>query len=380
MLPEVIALQRIVALAMTGYVRSAFRTREFGLEHLRLEPGTIVSPNHRSDNDVPLLVSSLYPRWSQAVARGVPWPTFAADDQAFLRGFLAGYPAGIPLPLRRLLWPIRVGGVLEQRLQCVPVRDPARMRLVELLRAAPERPLDGRLPLELDVALRKRAAKLGRPAPFRAADALGGAYADLLWTIVDRDAASDFEDVWRAHLRAAVGDKRRLVGTLESGGLVVIFPEGDLSTDGQLGPLLPGLTSLARRGRARLVQPVAITYDPLTYGRTRAYFSVAPAIVPSRGRLREAVTEALRLAMPLTAGQIAATVLRDGGSARALERAADRWVARAEAEMRPVEPALRGRRGRLAVREAFSQARRRGAGHRVVRSLARELETAQPSP
>ena len=84
---------------MTGYVRTVFAARTFGMEHLRVEPGTIIAPNHRSDNDVPLLVSALYPLWSKAAVSGVPWPTFAADDHAFLRGFLAGYPAGIPLPL-----------------------------------------------------------------------------------------------------------------------------------------------------------------------------------------------------------------------------------------------------------------------------------------
>jgi hypothetical protein len=71
---------------MTGYVRSAFRVRSFGLEHLRLEPSTILAPTHRSDNDVPLLVSTLGPLWTEIVASGLPWPTFAADDHALLRG------------------------------------------------------------------------------------------------------------------------------------------------------------------------------------------------------------------------------------------------------------------------------------------------------
>lgn len=38
MLLRVIDLQRPVRWGMTGYVRSAFRVRSFGLEHLRLEP------------------------------------------------------------------------------------------------------------------------------------------------------------------------------------------------------------------------------------------------------------------------------------------------------------------------------------------------------
>ncbi len=382
MLEGMIAPQRAVALGMTGYVRARFTVRSFGLDHLRIEPGAIVAASHRSDHDVPVLVSVLYPRWSDAVAIGVPWPTFAADDHAFLRGFLAGYPPGIPLALRRLLWPIRVGGVLERHLQCVPVREPRRMRLVELLSAAPEQPLDGRLPAELTAALRRRAARLGRPEPRRASDVIDGAYADLLWTDIERDSVPDAQEAWRAHLRAAVGDFRRLVATVRSGGPVVIFPEGELSIDGEIGPLKAGLTSLVRRGRARLVQPIAIAYDPLRPGRTRAYVSIAPPLEPAPGTLAQTVTDALRAATPLTPGQLAATAVIAAGdgakpSVSSLAREAEQWIARAHARGRPVEPALEqpARRART-LREALAHARRRGGEDPVVRRLARELESA----
>lgn len=370
------ALQEIVALGMTGYVRAGFRTRTFGLEHLCLEPSTIIAPNHRSDNDVPLLVSALAASWGTAAADGVPWPTFAADDHAFFRGFLAGYPEGIPLGLRRLLWPIRVGGVLERHLQCVPVRQPAQMRLVELLRRDPDRPLDGQLPRELRDALARRARESGRRAPLRAGDVLNGRYADILWTQLHRDLTRGCEDIWRAHLRAAVGDFRRLVLTLRTGGLVVIFPEGHLMTDGQVGPFAPGLASLTRRGRAVQVQPVAISYDHLTPGRTRAYISVAPPVPAAPGQLEERVTERLRRAIPLTPGQIAATVLQRSGSQDVLQRAGADWIARAQADGRPIEPGLLGRRRRLVLTSAFSQAQRRGRNQTLVATMAHELRTA----
>jgi 1-acyl-sn-glycerol-3-phosphate acyltransferase len=235
------------------------------------------------------------------------------------------------------------------------------------------------LPSELEATLRRRAGELGRPEPVRADDVLSGAYADLLWTLLDRDATSDSEEVWRAHLRAAVGDFRRIVATLRAGGLVVIFPEGELSTDGQIGPLQPGLASLVRRGRTRLVQPVAISYDPLTYGRTRAYVSFAPAIEPTHGTLEHDVTEAMRRATPLTPGQMAASVLSNGGSARGLVRAAKQWIADADAEGRPVDPGLRGARTQLTLRTAFAIARSRGAAHTGIRSLAHELDSARRS-
>jgi len=370
------APQRMVAWGMRGYVHTAFRTRAFGVEHLRLEPGTIIAANHRSDNDVPVFASALYRAVADAVLQGAPWPVFAADDHLFFRGMLAGYPMGIPLALRRLLWPIRVGGPLERHLQCVPVRPPHRMRLVELLRAEPKEAFDGRLPPALSDALLRRAAELGRPQPVRGADVLTGAYADLLWTELDRDEVRDSDAAWRSHLRAAVADKMRLVDALRSGGIVVIFPEGELSADGSVGPLKPGIASLARRSGARLVQPVAISYDPLTPGRTRAYVSVAPATPVRPGRLNHDLMAALLRAMPLTPGQIAAASVI--GACASIP--AEDWVRRADGQGRPVEPALRGQRGALALRAALAQARRRGAGDPVVRSLARELECTALAP
>ncbi|HEY4824851.1 MAG TPA: hypothetical protein VIH49_07355, partial [Solirubrobacteraceae bacterium] len=235
------ALQDPVALGMTAYVRAAFRVRVFGLEHLRIEPGQIFAPSHRSDNDVPLLSSILYPSWSRAIGQGAPWPTFAAMIDLFLPGFFAGYPAHLPLALRRALWPYQPGGVLGRYLQCIPVREPGRMRLRELLRHAAQAPLDQLLSAQLVEALGARAAALGRPRPARAGDVLQGAYADLLWTYVERDSTPDPDQAWRANGRAAVQDFRRLAETLAAGGSVILFPEGEPSSNGEIGRLQPGL-------------------------------------------------------------------------------------------------------------------------------------------
>jgi 1-acyl-sn-glycerol-3-phosphate acyltransferase len=372
-----LSAQHPVAAGMAAYVRLRLRPRVLGLEHLRLEPGTIVAPNHRSDNDVPVLVTALYPRWARAVARGAPWPTFATDDHAFLPGFLSGYPEGIPLWLRRLLWPIRVGGVLERNLQCVPVREPNEMRLVEVIRADPRLALNGQVQSELRTALARRAAEHGRPVPERAEDVLHGVYADLLWTPVGQHDAAHSGDHWREHVRAAVRDFRRLAQTLEAGGIVVIYPEGELSPDGRIGPLKPGLASLARRGRARWVHPVAISYDPLAGSRPRVYVSIAPRIVPLPGRVTSDVSDALRRATPLTPGQIVAWQLARGTtSAAEIDAVAADWIARALAEKRPVEPALLGPGRVAALSGAHRLALRRGASDPVIGRLATELEDA----
>src|SRR5438270_12758037 len=62
-----------IALGMVAYVRAGFCLRIFGAERLRTDPGTIVAPSHRSDNDVPVLIAALYARWARAVHRGRPW-------------------------------------------------------------------------------------------------------------------------------------------------------------------------------------------------------------------------------------------------------------------------------------------------------------------
>ena len=369
--------QRPVAAGMTAYVRLRLRPRVFGLEHLRLDPGTIVAPNHRSDNDVPVLVAALYPEWARVVARGVPWPTFATDDHALLQGFLSGYPPRIPLWLRQLLWPIRVGGVLERHLQCVPVREPTRMRLVEVLRAEPRLALDGQVPPEVRSALARRAAERHQPFPQRAEDVLNGAYADLLWTLIDRDDVACHGDVWREHQRAAVHDFRQLGQTLRSGGIVVIYPEGELSPDGRIGPLKPGMASLARRGRARWVQPVAICYDHLAGPRAWVYVSVARAIEPTPGQLTDDVAVALRRATPLTAGQVVAWQLtRGAASLPEIEVAVADWIERARAGERPIEPALLGPERRAFLTGVRRRALRAGPSDPVIRGLAAELEDA----
>ncbi len=373
------APQDPVALGMIAYVRARFRLRVFGSEHLRIEPGQIFAPSHRSDNDVPVLIATLYPAWSVAVRRGAPWPTFGAMVELFVPGFFSGYPTGLPLAVRRLLWPYQPGAVLERHLQCIPVREPHRMRLQELVRHDPDARLDRLVPAAILERLAARSAALRRPAPVHGRDVLDGAHADLLWAEVEERTVPDPAEAWREHARAAVRDVRRLGATLADGGSVIMFPEGDLSANGDIGPLQPGLGSLARRGNVRRVQPVALAYDALVPGRRHAYVSFAAPLEANRGQLRPAVTRALRAATPLTPGQLAAAAVLAGDTAwTAFAHAARDAIARARGEGRPVEPALlEGDAQRGVLRFALEAARRRGPGDPLVQRLAREFESAR---
>ncbi len=57
---------------------------------------------------------------------------------------------------------------------------------------------------------------------------------------------------------------------LRRGEMVLLFPEGTRTINGEIGPLKPGITALARRGRVPLV-PVAIVGAYQAWPRTRAF-------------------------------------------------------------------------------------------------------------
>ncbi|HEX7084542.1 MAG TPA: hypothetical protein VF186_10550 [Gaiellaceae bacterium] len=366
------ALYDLVALGMRAYVGARFSVRVFGAERLRLDPGTLVVATHRSDDDAPLLCGTLYVAarlWRRRRER----VAFAVRDDLFEPGFFAGYPKGVPLPVRRLVWPLSIGATLRDRLGCLPIRSATGMRLAQLLRGAPELPVE-RLPDDVREAVARRAARLGIEAPGRGGDLLEPRFSDLLWRVVDRDevtAPELLDPVWRARAGAALDDLRGLVDLVRGGGRLLLFPEGRPSPDGAIGPLMPGFSTLVRRGRATRVQPVALAYDPLAPGRTRAYVSVGESFVPQLDSLDETILASLRRAMPLTAGQLAAEAALDGGTLP--PRVVASAVERALAERRPVEPRLldAGDRGRLA--EAVFAAR--AAPARAAR-LRREAASA----
>jgi len=348
-----------VAVGMGAYTRSAFSVCTLRPEAFRAEPGTIIVSTHRRETDVPLLCPSMY-RAARLWAKRSPRISFAARHDMFQRGFFAGFPNGLHPRLRRALWSIDIGGYLSD-VQVHPIRSAAAVTLVEVFEAMPGERLDELLPDDVAAPFRARALQLGRPRPERAADLLVGEYADLLWGSFTREtlAGSRLEEVWRLQAARATEDFRRLVGLVRGGAALVVFPEGKPSPDGSIGPLRPGLGALVRRARPRWIQPVGLTYDPLTRGRPRAYVSFLPPVPAPAEEAEEIVLGLLRLAMPLTCGQVVARRLVQGpASLPELEREVERQVAAARAEGRNADPALaepRTRRRRVA--EALTAAR-----------------------
>jgi hypothetical protein len=309
-----------------------------------LEPRTLVVSSHRSDDDVPVLVACLY-RQAHGSWRHNARLHFAVRDDLFVRGFFAGYPPRVPGVLRRALYPVNVGPTLRAHLPCHPIRSATRMRLAEFLGEHPDEPLEALLPVELAVPFRD--ATLGR-------DALRGTHARALWRVaspeeLDTPAAAVS---WARRRAGALDDFRELVEVVRGGDSLAIFPEGRPSPDGELGPIMDGVTAIVRRARPERIVAVAPAYDPLVAGRTRAYLATSAPIPPTDDAGE--ILAVLRRTTPLTVGDSVAAALADRSDP---ERRLAADVEAARDEGRPYEPELddagvRRRRASAAVAAA----------------------------
>jgi hypothetical protein len=380
--PPAPLLYELVGVGMTAYARLVHRTVVLGVDRLRLEPGVVLVSTHLSDADVPVLGGALY---GGARLWGDPTltrPSFAVGNDLLLPGYLAGYPRGLPLALRRALWPLGIGPVMRRWVRCLPVRHADRLRLVEALRSLPELDLAEALPPARVEELRRRATRFGEPTPRVARDVLDGRYADLLWQELTRAELDGpaLAGLWENRLRASALDLRQLIRHVRGGGALILFPHGRLSPDGAIGPLDPRPARLLHLARPTAVQPVAIAHDPFGRGRPRAFVGIGEArCAPSRrGGARELLT-ALRQTMPLACGLAVAHSLAEvnlPARTATLTEAVERATELARSNGRPIEPALEDditRRAR--VEEAVRAVRGLGVAHPSVKRAARTYAT-----
>jgi 1-acyl-sn-glycerol-3-phosphate acyltransferase len=359
---------------MWAYSHAAFRVEVLEPERFAPQPGTLIAVTHRRETDVPVLSPPLYFATGGRHDRSRRLH-FAARDDMFLPGFFAGFPPDLPLTARRLLYRVGVARWLPV-VNVFPIRSATVARTGEVLAAARGEPLAELLGGRAR-GFHERAAACGLAPPERAGDVLGGRYADLLWQPVSPDDVAGLEDFWARRAARAAGDFRTLVQISRDGHTLIVFPEGRPSPDGEIGPIRPGIGALVRRGRPAAVRPLALAYDPLVRGRTRVHLALGEPVELPRDDVEGALLAALRLAMPLTCGQVVAARLAAGAEADpvALERDLGDAVALAREDGRPVEPDLttaEGRRRRLA--EALAVAPRRASELPV---LVREYETAR---
>ena len=362
---------------MWAYSRAAFRVATLGHGPFAPEPGTLLVVTHRRETDVPLVCPPLYFGMGGRRNR-TDRLHFAARDDMFLPGFFAGFPPALALRVRRLLYPVAVGRLLP-RVNVFPIRSASVARLGEVLAARPEMVLSELVPEETLAAFAVRAASSGLAAPARASDALHGSYADLLWRSVSPGdgVVGELDDFWSRRAAQAAGDFRRLVELLRDGKVLLVFPEGRPSPDGEIGPIRPGIGALIRRGRPAVVRPLALAYDPLVRGRTRVHLALGEPSEPPAEDVERTLLGLMRRTMPLTCGQVVAALLEAGAEADPvlLERDLATAAVLAQAERRPLERDLtnpEGRRRRL--REALAAAPRHAA---ELPFLAREYASAR---
>src|SRR6185369_8272819 len=301
-----------------------------GPKSFRLRPGTLIAATHRKETDVPVIAPEIYFRaalWKHR-SEGMH---FAARDDMFLRGFFAGFPPEMSPRGRRLLFPVSVGRFLPY-VAVHPISSASTARLVELLAASPNAPLEDVAPDRLLALLRER----GVLRSARAGEIVRGSYADLLWEPVSRGEGPDA--FWSARATRATADFRELVGLMRAGKSLVVFPEGRPSPDGEVGPLRRGLDALVRRGKPERILPVTLAYDPLVRGRTEVVVVFAETLSPSHEGLENAVLERLKRNTALTTGQFVAHELSEGREPHPAAFAAE--LESSQALDRPVDSAL----------------------------------------
>ncbi|HET7567048.1 MAG TPA: hypothetical protein VFJ91_03595, partial [Gaiellaceae bacterium] len=262
----------LVGLGLTLYARLAFRLRTVG-DELRLERSTLLVANHPRESDPAVLAGALFSTVHPRPFRPHPLVHFMLRADLHERGFFAGMPRALPLWARRLLFPLGIGPILDGLLPCARIRTATTMLVADLVRAAPDAPLEELLPPDDVARLRERAERLGRPRPRLGRDADAGDYADLLWWVVRADDAPSplAQELFGRRAGEARADLQHFVDLVRGGGTLLVSPEGRASPDGSLQPLRRGATLLVRRAKPERVRPLAVAYDPLTSGRTWAY-------------------------------------------------------------------------------------------------------------
>lgn len=360
-----------VAAGMWAYTNAAFDVQVLGERRFVLERGTLILSTHRRESDVPVICPPLYYGAAMWRNRGRTM-SFAARDDMFLPGFFAGFPPGLSPRARRVLNPVSVGRFLP-RVRVHPLSSASVARASEVVRALPESSLTEVLPGEAVAALAARAAERQLPSPVHGRDVLSGDYVDVLWTAVTRDDVPALDDFWARRAARAAGDFRRLVEIVREGGILVVFPEGRPSPDGEIGPLRRGLSALVRRSQPSSVFPVGIAYDPLVRGRMRVLVAVGPRLDVPAGDVEKELLALLKRQTPLSVGQYVAHELlagrepTDSGLREAGEEAMG--------EERPLDPDLRDADRRL-VRLAEARVAAEERPHELP-FLAREYASAR---
>ena len=260
-------------------VRAVVRNAEIIPPDFRVAPGTLVVSNHLRDCDVPVLTAVLCRRRGLRIVN--PLPFCAAREDLFRRGFIGDLLQTWPRPVTWLLGRVPLGG-LFRILRVQPIRRIREFTFGETIGALCAAGFGGARPDEVLSArgLRELAA-VAEALPSRI-DAIDETHLGTLrlahWGLrrLRVDVLRALAPAFRATISGQLG---RLVELLSKGRVVYLAPEGVTSRSGRFGGVRAGAWQVYRRcTKPPPVLPVALSYDPLCRGRTRAIVAIGKTI------------------------------------------------------------------------------------------------------
>ncbi|HET8608470.1 MAG TPA: hypothetical protein VFM11_01905 [Burkholderiales bacterium] len=273
-------LARSLGAVIAAVIALRYRVEAQGLETISAAPGTLLLVTHRRDADVPIIGNMIACAPAMKVADRVPH--FVAREDLFHRGLLWEYTEHWPTLVREALSLINLLPVMRvlhaHPMRRVPERS-VREVLSDVLATC------GNLPLHqvLKPVWVERFMRLAPPraAPLTTAQALARRYGALLrlphgFRKLTHTCFIALKPCERAIIAAHL---QCFVDLVNRGAVLLLEPEGAVSRDGRFGRLRTALhTLISQPSIDTRVQPIGISYDFMSPGRTRVFVAVGPLL------------------------------------------------------------------------------------------------------
>lgn len=322
------------------WIRAFYRRTTILPHDFHIAPGTLIASNHQRDVDGPMLGTVLVHR------RGLrfqhPLPFFATREDLFRPGILARLTVHWPAPLPALLGRISLGWFFPLG-RAEPMRRVREFTLGETLHALVDAGLGA---TDCTALLNARGLReLGvHHAPL--VDGLARTTPACLerWWGLRRLTPRGRQAIATPFRLTVAAQLAQFVQRLDRGRCVYFAPEGTISMDGHFGRMRAGFFRLARAAAVPpWIQPMALGYDALAGGRTRAVANVGPRVRANPDLDLSAFNHTLRSMVlrlvPVTPSHLLARWLLHGPRSFTREQLAA-WLARSVDTLQTVHPAV----------------------------------------
>ncbi|HET7633744.1 MAG TPA: hypothetical protein VFK51_03340 [Burkholderiales bacterium] len=273
-------LARRLGAAIAAVVALRYRVEAQGLETVSAAPGTLLLVTHRRDADVPIIGNLIACAPAMKAADRVPH--FVAREDLFHSGLLWEYTERWPTPVREALSLINLLPVMRV-LHAHPMRRVPEHSVREVLGDALA--TCGNLPLDqvLKPVWVERFMRLAPPraASLTTAQALAHRYGTLLrlphgFRKLTHACFTALEPCERAVIAAHL---QCCIDLINRGAVLLLEPEGAVSRDGHFGRLRAALHTLVSQPSIDTrAQPIGISYDFMSPGRTAVFVAVGPLL------------------------------------------------------------------------------------------------------